>query len=366
MFYPPPSANMDVTSSSGGPITILPQIRTGQPESIWQRSEHMLQTVAKFTSLISEFTRATQQLESVWSGKASESAVKKITDSIRSFESIVKVIENGAKLLNVSGTLVQTAQTGYTTVVSAVNPTVGALMSNPWTYGAAVALSTSTSSALRAFVQGVGAVLKTVGVVQLGSELMQIAQIITEIEALFNGKSASGAANGAATLASTPIASPVTPPQVASALGQQLLNTPVAQPAVPPIPQNTPTMPTMPTMPPGTQQMHGAPIPGTGIPGTGNQNLSYVGPATGSTGATLPINDPNDTWIPVDPASSNPAGGHDISVSITENGVTHTVSTQAGTPTDATFDVTNAAGQHTVEHISIDAHGSINMSERTG
>jgi hypothetical protein len=81
----------------------------------------------------------------VWSGAASETALKKITDSLQSFEKIIKVVQEGAQLLGVAGTLVKTAQTAYTSVVSAVNPTVAALMSNPWTHAAAVALSTATS-----------------------------------------------------------------------------------------------------------------------------------------------------------------------------------------------------------------------------
>jgi hypothetical protein len=43
MMYPPSYA-MDATAASGGPITILPQIMTGSPQSILG---HMAEMVAK-------------------------------------------------------------------------------------------------------------------------------------------------------------------------------------------------------------------------------------------------------------------------------------------------------------------------------
>jgi hypothetical protein len=334
----------------------------------------MLSFVTKGLQLTQQLTSAVAQLEKVWSGQASESAVKKLTDSIKSFEQIVKVVENGAKLLHISGTLVQTAQTGHNAVVTAVNPTTGALMSNPWTYSAGVAVGRSGSTVLQVFVQSIQTMLNAIGGVQMLQEIMQLLQIIQQIEKLFN--SATPATGAASTVTSTPISMPVTPPQVASQTGQQLLNTPVP----------TPTLPTgTGTGTNGTSGITNYTPPalaGQGSQqGTGFQNIPYPannsGPGNqgnqGSQGS-WPINDPGNTWIPVNPPATGTGtgagtgtgttaqGGNDVTVSVTENGVTHTVSAPAGTPTNVSFDLTNAAGQHSTESIAIDANGSVNVS----
>jgi uncharacterized protein YukE len=192
MFEFPNSSAMDATASSGGPGTFLTQIATGQPQQIAQHSTSMLAKATQFMSLLDEFTRAGEQLKQGWTGQAAESALQKITSSLQSFEKVIQVIQNGARLLGVSGTLVQSAQTAYTSVVGAVNPTVAGLMSNPWTYSAAVALSTSTSAALRAFITAIEGLLQTVGVGQLGAEIASLATIVTEIEQLFAGTRTDG------------------------------------------------------------------------------------------------------------------------------------------------------------------------------
>jgi len=111
MFDFPNSSAMDATASSGGPSTFLMQIVTGQPQQIAQHSTGLLQKATQFISLADQFTKAAEQLGKVWSGQASQSAVQKITSSIQSFQKIIQVIQNGAKLLGISGTLVQSAQT---------------------------------------------------------------------------------------------------------------------------------------------------------------------------------------------------------------------------------------------------------------
>jgi uncharacterized protein YukE len=222
----PNSSAMDATASSGGPITFLPEIVTGSPEQIAQHVAEMLQKAMKFMSLVEEFTKAAEQLEKVWSGDASESALKKISESLQSFQKIIKVIEEGAELLGIAGTLVQTAQTAYRTVVSAVNPTVASLMSNPWTYSAAVALSTATSASLRGFIQAIGAVLKALGAVDLAQKLTALATIIGEIEKLFGGGGQDGntpgtpAPGSSGSAGATPVTAPQTPPSVATDAGR--------------------------------------------------------------------------------------------------------------------------------------------------
>ncbi len=218
----PNSSAMDATASSGGPITILPQIVTGRPEQIAKHVLDLVKKAEQFLAVYHELSKAADQLGKIWSGAASEAALKKIRDSLDQLTKIITVVEKGAELLGVSGTLVKTAQEAYRAVVSAVNPTVAALMSNWWTYGAAVALSTATSASLRAFITAIGALLKALGAVDLAQQVTTLAQVIGEIEKLFHhGSATSGATTPS--IGTTPVTAPQAPPPVASPAGQQVV-----------------------------------------------------------------------------------------------------------------------------------------------
>jgi uncharacterized protein YukE len=278
----PNSSAMDATASSGGPITVLPQIFTGSPEQIAQHVAELVKKAAECQSIYTEFTKAAGQLEKTWSGAASESALKKISDSLSSLTKIISVVEKGAELLGISGTLVKTAQEAYRAIVSAVNPTVAALMSNWWTYGAAVALSTATSASLRAFIEAIGALLKALGVVDLANQISQLATIITEIEKLFGASSAT--TPGTAPTGTTPTG---TTPGAATPTNTTVSGTPVAAPQTPP-----------PVASPAGQQTVNGPTPGA--PGTQPGFTGYTPPALAGYGnGTTPS---TDSWIPVTPA----------------------------------------------------------------
>jgi uncharacterized protein YukE len=285
----PNSSAMDATASSGGPITILPQIVTGQPEQIAHHVVDLVKKAEQFLSMYTELTKAADQLGKIWSGAASESALKKIGDSLKQLETIITVVQKGAELLGISGTLIKTAQQAYRSVVAAVNPTVASLMSNPWTYGAAVALSTATSASLRAFITAIGALLKALGAVDLAQQITQLAQVIGEIEKLFHHDSATSGAT-TPSIGNTPVTAPQAPPSVASPAGQQA----VAGGSGGGIPQQ----------PSFTDYTPPALATGGG---------SSTG--TGAGGATAPVTaggtplDPSNSWIPVDHASTTPATG---------------------------------------------------------
>lgn len=312
MFDFPNSSAMDATASSGGPSTFLPQILTGQPAQIAEHSAGLLTKATQFISMLDQFTRAAQQLQTVWSGQASQSAVQQITGSLQAFEKIIQVVQNAARLLGVSGTLVQSAQTAYKSVVGSVNPTVASLMSNPWTYGAAVALSTSTSATLRAFIMAIQGLLQALGVGQLGAEITTLMGVINQIEQLASGSTAAGTTPTVTgslpttqSISANPITAPQAPPPVASAAGQQAIT--------------------------------------GGI-------TNYTPPALqGFTPATAPGVDQSNTWIPVDPPTATAAtpvtGGEQIAVT-SANGVTTTVSVPQGQVAD----------------VSVGADGSIRVS----
>ncbi|QKV79125.1 WXG100 family type VII secretion target [Amycolatopsis sp. Hca4] len=336
----PNSSAMDATASSGGPITILPQIVTGQPEQIAMHVVDLVRKAEQFLSMYNELTKAADQLGKIWSGAASESALKKIGDSLDQLTKIINVVQKGAELLGVSGTLIKTAQEAYRAVVSAVNPTVAALMSNWWTYGAAVALSTATSASLRAFITAIGALLKALGAVDLAQQITTLAQVIGEIEKLFHhGSGSSGATTPS--IGSTPVTAPQTPPPVASPSGQQAV----------------------------------AGGSGGGIPQQPSFT-DYTPPAlaTGggsSGGAATPAN----SWIPVDhpvttpsvpaptpapaPTIPAPSAGHADEVVIHTNLTTgeSTVEAPGGQDFDLDIDL-DFNGKHFSQHVGYDAAGN--------
>ena len=349
MLAIPNSSAMDIAAAGGGPITILPQIITGQPEQIAQHTTGLLAKAAQFAALLEEFDKAGQSLSKVWSGAASETAVKKITDSLSALQNIIKAVEGGAALLGISGTLVKSAQTAYTSVVSSVNPTVAGLISNWWTYGAGVALATSTSAALRAFITAIEGLLSALGAGKLAQEIAAVVQIISEIEQLAKGPNAAATAGATPTTStvSTPaITMPQAPPQVATAAGQQAITgyTPPALNGY--TGGNTPTVPTS-----------------VSNPLTGNY------PTTTGTNGGYPNINPADSWIAVNPpattAPTAPAApatnGQEVSVTTTDHGITTTVSVPAGQAANINLDTT-INGDHVAEHLNIGADGSVSVS----
>ncbi|HEX4705993.1 MAG TPA: WXG100 family type VII secretion target [Pseudonocardiaceae bacterium] len=416
----PPSAAMDATASSGGPGTFLFQIVTGQPQQIAQHSTDLLSKATQFISMATQLEKASQQLSSLWSGQASHSAVQKITGSIQSFQKIIQVIQNGAKLLGVSATLVTAAQTAYKGVVGAVNPTVAGLMSNPWTYGAAVSLSTATSASLRAFITSVQGLLQTLGVARLGTEIASLVTIITEIEQLVKGTGGSTATSGSSpsnlTVGSTPIGMPVAPAQVASASGQQAIQGGITNYTPPALAGFTPAAPgtgagaalgqlnqfgvpsaSAATSPGGVGSPGGVPagnypgVPGgvgsPGVPAGSYPSLPNTGgvPGGANTGAPgtfpggTPSINPSNSWIAVDPSQqaaaagtpAAPAGGtapsgavpsgHDVSVTTTDHGITTTVTVPAGQAANIDLNMT-VNNDHLSEHLNIGADGSVKVT----
>jgi uncharacterized protein YukE len=350
VFTFPNSSAMDATATSGGPITFLPRIVTGQPEQIAAHVAQVLDKAKHFITLMDDFAKAEKQLAQVWSGAASETALKKITDSLQSFEKIIKVVQEGAQLLGVAGTLVKSAQAAYTSVVSAVNPTVAALMSNPWTHAAAVALSTATSASLRGFIEAIGGLLKTLGLTKIATEVTTLVSIIQELEKLFgHAKSSSASTPGGATpstaaVTSNPVAAPVTPPPVASAAGQQAISTPTTST----VSQSNPYNYTPPAL-------------GGASSGTANMWLPVDPPAT-TTPTTPPVTAPPVTVPPATtpPASVPPADTGMIKVTTTIGDESTTVEIPTGH--DAQLDVDIPVnGQHVTEHISVTGAGKVSV-----
>ncbi|HET6711536.1 hypothetical protein [Amycolatopsis sp.] len=331
----PNSSAMDATASSGGPITILPQIVTGQPEQIAKHVVDLVRKAEQFLSMYNDLTKAADQLGKIWSGAASESALKKINDSLEQLTKIITVVQKGAELLGVSGTLIKTAQEAYRAVVAAVNPTVAALMSNWWTYGAAVALSTATSASLRAFITAIGALLKALGAVDLAQQVTTLAQVIGQIEKLFHhGSGSSGATTPS--IGSTPVTAPQTPPPVASPSGQQAV----------------------------------AGGSGGGIPQQPSFT-DYTPPALATGGGSSGAANPANSWIPIDRPATTPSipapapaplpapAGHADEVVIRTNLTTGESTVEAPGGQDFDLDISmDYNGKHFSQHVDYDAAGN--------
>ncbi|WP_103351447.1 WXG100 family type VII secretion target [Amycolatopsis sp. CA-128772] len=340
----PNSSAMDATASSGGPITILPQIVTGQPEQIAKHVVDLVKKAEQFLSMYNELTKAADQLGKIWSGAASESALKKVSDSLDQLTKIINVVQKGAELLGVSGTLIKTAQEAYRAVVAAVNPTVAALMSNWWTYGAAVALSTATSASLRAFITAIGALLKALGAVDLAQQVTTLAQVIGEIEKLFHHSSGSSGAT-TPSIGTTPVTAPQTPPPVASPSGQQA----VAGGSGGGIPQQ----------PSFTDYTPPALATGGGSSGTANPANSWIPvdhPGT-TTPAVVPAPAPAPAPVPA-PAPA-PVAGHADEVVIHTNLTTGESTVEAPGGQDFDLDIAlDYNGKHFSQHVGYDAAGN--------
>ncbi|MCR6488223.1 hypothetical protein M8542_35880 [Amycolatopsis sp. OK19-0408] len=355
----PNSSAMDATASSGGPITILPQIVTGQPEQIAQHVLDLVKKAEQFLSMYTELNKAADQLGKIWSGAASESALKKIGDSLKQLETIINVVQKGAELLGISGTLIKTAQQAYRSVVAAVNPTVASLMSNPWTYGAAVALSTATSASLRAFITAIGALLKALGAGDLAQQVTQLAQVIGAIEKLFHHDSGSSGAT-TPSIGNTPVTAPQAPPSVASPAGQQAASSGSPTPGGEGIPQQPSftdyTPPALASSSPSSSGGATTPVTGNGTPLDPSNSWIAVNP--GQNGATVPTQpSPVTQPAPVTGGAGSIGGANEVTIHTNLTTGESTVEAPGGQD----FDIDIAMdynGKHFSQHVGYDAAGN--------
>jgi hypothetical protein len=205
VFQVPNSSAIDAAATGGGPGTVvLPSIITGQPQAIVTYATNLAQQVARLAALFQDVDRARQELRKVWSaGSASDNAVEKLVKSAEAFKKISDAVEKVITELTSSAEIIKIVQAAYQAVVRMVNPVVAALMSNPYTQGAARALASSTTAALKGFVTTVRTALDTIGLVKLVAAIASLVTVAREIQGLLSG---------------TP-AAPATPPPAVTAPG---------------------------------------------------------------------------------------------------------------------------------------------------
>ncbi|MGW0520930.1 WXG100 family type VII secretion target [Crossiella sp. NPDC003009] len=315
----PVSAAMDVTAKGGGPGTFLNWIINGNPGQILKHVTDLLAKANEFAQLYQQLRQAGEQLRKVWHGPASGAAGKKITTLLDSFTKIISVVKEVAQKLGLAASIIQKAQLAFKTIVAAINPTVAGLMSNPWTYAAAVALSTATSGALKGFLAALGALLKSLGAVELAVKLTTMAEVLGQLEklvGLVTGKDGTAPAPGG------------------------------AQPTTLPAKDFTQYQP--PAL--------GTALPGTTQPGNGQNMWIPVDPANPATGTPAPSAPPPGIPNPV-PSPSGHGTGAGVSVTVTTGEGSATVTAPSGRDT-----IVNATVGGTPIKVAIDGDGDGKVS----
>ena len=368
MFDIPNSGAMDAAAGGRGPSTVaLPSIVGGDPAAILAHAAALTTRVAKLITLLADLERAREQLRDVWSaGSASESVLQKLTKSFGTFQQIIQTVTNGIRELEGAAAQITTAQAAYRAVVSAINPTVAALMSNPYTRAAGRALAVSTTGILKAFLTGIGGILTAIGATNLGRILTGLATIVTQVEELFSKNNDSGSSTGATVptgIANAPVTSPPPMSSVATGAGQWALGS-------------------------GSGTSGGGGMPnfsGGGYPGGGSLT-NYLPPALGGG---------NDQWVAVDrgqstlpntpagntpsnggvnvvptpgdtggstPASGGSDGDNDVTITASKGDLKVTVEVPVDTGRAFDIEVSASSGGQTVEaDVSVDADGSVKV-----
>jgi len=326
---------MDAALGGAGPsTTILPTIVTGEPSAILSYAGQIAAKAAKLAGLLAALEQEREELAKVWSaGSASENVLSKLTKTFTTFNKIIDTANAAVDELGLAAAKITIAQAAYTVVVNAVNPVVAALISNPWTYGAGVALASVTTSLLKAFISALGAILNLIGnvkIIKLVLDLVAIAQTIHQLTSSGSGTDATATAAANAAIASTPVAAPAPVATVATPAGAAAAT--------------------------GT--------PGAAAPGaTGTNPYAYRPAAL----------DPNNGWVAVDPPATGTgtvpggvtpgaAGTHDVTVTATKGDLQVTVTVPVDTGHEVNMDVNVASGSQTLhEHIDVAPDGSVTV-----
>ncbi|MFG1779562.1 WXG100 family type VII secretion target [Micromonospora sp. NPDC049048] len=363
----PNSGALDAAAGGRGPGTVaLPSIVGGDPAAILAHAAAMTARVARLVTLLADLERAREQLREVWSaGSASESVVQKLNSSFASFQKIIETVYAGIRELEGAAAQLTTAQTAYRAVVGAVNPTVAALMSNPYTQAAGRALAVSTTGILKAFLTGIGGILTAIGVTNLGQILTGLAGIVDQVEQLFS-KNNDGGATPAPALpagsAGNPVLAPPPMASVATGAGQAALGggygtggygmpsfTGAGYPAGGSMSSYTPSAL-------GTDQWVAVQPGQSSLSGAAPVTTTPTGPVQ-----TLPIPPAAPVGVPV-PAPGGSGGDGDVTVTATKGDLSVTVEVPVDTGRAFDIEVTASSGGQTVDaDISVGADGSVKV-----
>jgi hypothetical protein len=188
MFAIPNSSAMDAAAHGGGPTSrVLPWIAGTDPAQLLQFVTRLLGQISRITGIVNQISDAGGALRKAWpTGSASDGALAKITQAVTTFQKIARAVEALQMEVQAAAAALGLAQNSYRTVVSSVNPTVAALLSNPHTRHAATALATSATSGVASYVGATKATLDTIGLVRMAAIVTQLATIARELSTLLS------------------------------------------------------------------------------------------------------------------------------------------------------------------------------------
>jgi hypothetical protein len=187
-FAFPNSGAMDVAAGGNGPgVTALPKVVTGNTPAIDLHASQLTQLLSRLVGLLQDLERAKNQLRQVWpAGSASDQTQSKLGTSFGSYDKVIQSGYTFVRELQGAAAQLKTAQTGYSSVVSAVNPAVATLWSTQYGKPAATALSTTTTGTLNAFLSAIGGLLKTIGSSNIGNIVSGLTQVLSGLEKMLS------------------------------------------------------------------------------------------------------------------------------------------------------------------------------------
>jgi len=184
----PNSSAMDAAAGGGGPTArVLPWLVGTQPDQVLRYITDLAGRITTIAGIVDQIGDAGGTLRKAWtSGSASDGAIAKVQATIRTFQQIVQAVETLQAETVAVATALRLAQNAYRSVVSSVNPTVAALLSNVHTQGLARSLAVSTTNGLASFVSSTKATLDTLATVRLMAVVTALATIAKELESLLS------------------------------------------------------------------------------------------------------------------------------------------------------------------------------------
>jgi len=160
-----PANGCFIDYGSGGSLTmrVLMLIKTADPSTIMGYANTVSRVVQTLESLRGDLAKVPkQQLPQAWpTGAASQAAQQRLNwlFSTDCFGSLNKGAGDFTSELGGAAGQLQKAQQIYNATVSVMNGVVGALLSNPFTHGAGVALSHTVVNIVDSFMKIIGRIL---------------------------------------------------------------------------------------------------------------------------------------------------------------------------------------------------------------
>ncbi|RZQ59382.1 hypothetical protein [Amycolatopsis suaedae] len=177
----PDSGAMDAAAPGAGPVTVLPLLAGGCPETIAEQAGRLRRHADEFAALHADLAAAAAQLAVACHGRECADSLSELDGSLDALGEIVDVLRTGADLLAESGELVARAQQAYRMLVTEVNPAVAALLADPVTRPAAAVLARSAGTALRAYVDDISERITRLGVADLAGVTSRVTAVIVEL-----------------------------------------------------------------------------------------------------------------------------------------------------------------------------------------